>query len=246
MFFYCCFVEGTKIKLFLPPYKLTQLMSLKKIIFVTLTIFFVQQAFSQRNFDHYNRLGIQGGYVLSDISTSDLNTKQSEGFMFGFTTRGGFRNNFDLIYGLNYFNTKIEVFGRNGASPSETQYIDYTIQAVQINFLGSYNIIKQHLSIEIGPVLNISGKMKLKSDRFEDYILDGYDFLKAKEIESISPVNFIVAGGLTAGIENFRISGQYQYGVTNMLNKLNDKNLEENNDFKGNSSTITIMAIVYF
>jgi len=220
-------------------------MSLKNLFFVTLAFLFVQDTFSQRNFDHYNRLGVTAGYTLFDITTSDLTTKQAGGFMLGFTTRGSFRNNFDLIYGLNFYNTKVEVLGRNPVSFTDTEYIEYTIQSVQINFLGSYNIIKHHLSLEFGPVLNVNGKMKVDSERFEDYILEGYDFLKAVEIENISPINFLVTGGISGGIEHFRASVQYQYGVTNMLNKLNDKGLE-NTDFKGNSSTITIALVVYF
>ena len=112
-------------------------MSLKKAFFVTLTVLIAQQAFSQRNFDHYNRLGVTGGYTLFDITSSDLTTKQAGGFMFGFTTRGSFRNNFDLIYGLNFYNSKVEVLGSNPDSFLDTQYIGYTIQSVQLNFLGS-------------------------------------------------------------------------------------------------------------
>ncbi len=220
-------------------------MSLKNLIFVTLTVLFIQESFSQRNFDSYNRLGMTAGFTLFDISTSDLTTKQAGGFMLGFTTRGSFRNNFDLIYGINFYNTKAEVLGRNPDLFTDTYYVNYTIQAVQLNFLGSYNIIKHHLSLEFGPVLNINGKMKVDSERYEDYILEGYETLKAKEIEDISPINFRVAAGITGGVENFRASINYQYGVTNMFNKLNDKDLE-NTDFKGNSSTITFALVVYF
>jgi len=220
-------------------------MCLKKLIFVTVLFLFVQQAFSQRNFDHYNRLGINGGYSLFNILTSDLNTKQTDGFMAGFTTRGAFRNSFDLIYGFSFYSNNIAVFGRNSINAFETQYIDYNLQGVQINFFGSYNIIKHHLSLEFGPILNISGKMKLSSNQLEDYILDGYDYLKAKEIEDVSPINIRVAGGITGGVQSLRVSLQYQYGVTNMLSKLNDKGLE-NTDFKGNSATLIMSLVVYF
>ncbi len=220
-------------------------MSLKNLFLVTLVFLFVQQAFSQRNYNHYNRLGITAGYTLFDISTSDLNTKQAGGFMAGFTTRGAFRNNFDLIYGLNFYSHNVAVFGRKPDNAFETQYIDYKLQGVQINFFGSYNIIKHHLSLEFGPILNISGKMKLSRDQFEDYILYGDDNLIAIDIEDISPVNFLVAGGISGGLESFRASVQYQYGVTNMLNKLNDKDLK-NTDFEGNSTTIILSLIFYF
>ncbi|MCF6308433.1 MAG: PorT family protein [Flavobacteriaceae bacterium] len=220
-------------------------MSLKNLLFVTLTFLFIQNSFSQRNFDHYNRLGLTGGYSLYDINTSDLNTKQGNGFMAGFTTRGAFRNNFDLIYGLSFYSNKVEIFGRDANNSFETQFIDYKIQGVQINFLGSYNIIKHHLSIEFGPILNISGKLKVDQEQFEEYILDGYDSLKAVDIEEISPINLHLMGGISGGMETFRVSVQYQYGVFNMLNKLNDKNLE-NTNFEGNSSTIIFSLFVYF
>jgi len=220
-------------------------MSLKYFFFVTFSLIIVTQATSQRNYNEYNRLGITGGMTLFDITTSDLTTRQGQGIMGGFTTRGSFRGNFDLIYGLGFLGTKVDILARNEASPLETQYISYTISSVQLNFLGSFNIIKHHLSLEFGPVLNVNSKLKLDSDQFEDYIIDGYTFVKAKEIQDIGPVNFHLLGGLTAGVESFRASVHYQYGVTNMLQKLNDNSLE-NKDFTGNSSTIILLAVFYF
>ena len=105
--------------------------------------------------------------------------------------------------------------------------------------------MKHHFSIEFGPILNVGGNMKLDSERLENYILEGYTTLRAQDIEDISPINFHVMGGATVGLERFRLSAQYQYGVTNMFNKLNDQNLE-GDEFKGNSSTIVLMAVVYF
>lgn len=220
-------------------------MSLRILLIVTFSLILFQQTTAQRNYDSYNRLGINGGFILFDISTNSLNTKQGNGFLLGFTTRGSFYNQFDLVYGINFVSNQVEIFGRDPESSFDTQFIDYTIQGAQITFLGSYNIIRHHLSIEAGPIFNINGKMKLKSDKFDQYILDGYSTLSASEIQDISRVNFHVAAGITAGLENLRISAQYQYGVTNMLNKLNDKKLEQS-DFKGNSETIVVSAVVYF
>ena len=76
-------------------------------------------------------------------------------------------------------------------------------------------------------------------------MVDGYETLTAGEIQDISKVNFHLAGGITGGLEQFRVSAQYQYGVTNSLNKLNDNNLE-NSDFDGHSSLITFSATFYF
>src|SRR5690606_29422115 len=183
-----------------------------------------------------------GGITFFDIQTDDLVTKQQTGFTSGFTTRGAFRNNFDLIYGVSFQSASIAV---EGSFSTDTQNIGYTIQGAQINFLGSYNIIKKHLSVDFGPVFGINGKMKLDKEEYQDYVLSGYSTLTAKDIQEISRFNVRLAGGITAGLEHFRISAQYQYGVTNMLGKLNSKNLE-NENFKGHGSTIILMGIIYF
>ncbi|WP_051285381.1 outer membrane beta-barrel protein [Aequorivita capsosiphonis] len=219
-------------------------MSLKTSFIAVFFCIFFQQIYSQRNYEDYNFLGVQGGITFFDIKTDDLVTEQHSGFMAGFTTRGAFRNNFDLIYGISFQSASIGVEG-SSFSGADTQNIAYTIQGAQINFLGSYNIIVKHLSLEFGPVLNINGKLKLDNEKFKDYVLTGYETLATEDIQDISKFNVHLAGGLTAGLEHFRIYGQYQYGVTNMLGKLNDKDLEKK-DFKGNSSTILVGAVIYF
>ena len=221
-------------------------MSLKSLLIVTLSLVFFHQSYAQRNFDDYNRIGITAGLTLFDITTSDFVTKQGQGFEAGFTTRGAFRNNFDVIYGLSFFNSGIGVKGGIGPDgEDDTQFINYQIQAVQIGFLGSYNIVKHHLSLEFGPILNINGKMNLDSERLQDYILEGYSTLRAQDIQDINRINFRLAGGLTAGFRSFRVSALYQSGVTNILGRLNDNELEKTN-FKGNSSTLIFSATLYF
>jgi len=217
-------------------------MSRKNLLIVTVLFLSYHSIFSQRNYDDYNRIGVIGGLTLFDITTSNFETEMGQGFQGGFTTRGAFRNDFDLIYGLSFFSNSV---GIKGNSSADTQFIDYKIQGVQIGFLGSYNIVKHHLSVEFGPILNVNSKLKIDSERYLGYILDGYDTLKAEDIQDISKVNFLVAGGLTGGFQSVRLSAMYQYGVTNMLNKLNSENLEEAN-FKGHSSTYVFSVIAYF
>ena len=101
------------------------------------------------------------------------------------------------------------------------------------------------MSLEFGPIVHINGKMKLADKTNENFILSGYSSTTAGDIQDISKVEFRVAGGITAGLEHFRLSGQYQYGVTNSLSKLNTQNLEKDN-FKGNSSTLIVAITIYF
>lgn len=237
-------MEDTKNKTYFHAFKISPTMNFKRLIFASFCLFFFQQTFAQRNYGGYNFLGIQGGITFFDIQTDDFVTQQKEGFIAGFTTRGAFRNDFDLVYGISFQSASVGVEGSDLLG-TDTQNIGYTIQGAQINFLGSYNIIVKHLSVEFGPVFNISGKMKLDREEYEDYILTGYNTLTAKDIQDISRFNVRLAAGLTAGLEHFRIGAQYQYGVSNMLGALNGNDLEKD-DFKGNSSTIIVSGVIYF
>lgn len=217
-------------------------MSRFSFVFVTLVLLTIQQSFAQRNYNDYNRIGIQGAQTLFDISTDDFITSQGSGFVGGFTARGAFRNAFDLVYGLSFMGNNIAIQGSDGVT---TQNIDFSIQGVQLQFLGSYNIIKHHLTLEFGPTLNVSGNMKVDRDAQSDFIITGFNELTAADLENISPINFRVVGGVSAGIKSFRATAQYQYGVTNTLSRLNDQGLEKT-DFEGNSGTILLGAVVYF
>ena len=217
-------------------------MSLKSLLVVTVATLFIQQSFAQRNYDEYNRLGLHAGLSFTDIRTSNFTTEQGSGFVGGFTSRGSFRGIFDLIYGLNFVSAKVGILAQNSG---QDVFVKYSVQGAQINFLGSLNIVQHHLSLDFGPVLNVNGKLRLNSESQENYLLDGYEELKAGDIQDIGPINFHVLGGITAGMEDFRVYGHYQYGVTNMLGGLNDNGFEEDN-FEGHMSMLTFGAVFYF
>lgn len=226
-------------------------MSLNKSIFVTIVLLISITAFAQRGGSRggdYNRLGLQAGYSIFDIITDDLQTESQSSFQGGFTTRGSYRNNFDLIYGINFISNNI---GIKAGLPCgiidcpQTQTLTYNIIGAQINLLASYNIIKHNLSVELGPMLMINGKMKLDDERFKDYIVEGYALTTAEEIQNINTINAAILAGITGGHENVRLNINYQYGLTNVLGGLNNQSLE-NTDFKGYTSTITVAGIIYF
>ena len=106
-------------------------MSRLSFLFVTLAFLTIQSLFAQRNYDSYNRMGVQGSYVLFDITTDDFITTKGAGFAGGFTTRGSFRNAFDLIYGLSFIGSNLTIQGSDGV---KAQNIDFSIQGVQLNF----------------------------------------------------------------------------------------------------------------
>lgn len=226
-------------------------MSIRTSLFVTLLCFSTSLTFAQRNYDQYNHLGVLGGINFSSLNSDQLISEDGTGFFAGFTTRGSVYNNFDLIYGINFVRSEYGIMGRDvsgNANNGLAQRIDYALSSVQINFLGSYNLIRNHLSIEAGPVLNVNGNLKLQRDGFEDYILDGFETLKAADIVDINPVNFFVMAGLTAGIRNFRAGLQYQYGVTNLLSKVNDtQGIDQSQGkIKANPTNLALLLFFYF
>ncbi len=227
-------------------------MSLKNLLFVTIAFVFIQTTSAQRNFDQSNHIGLSGGISLSDIQTDNFTTEQGGGYYLSFNTRGAFWNDFDLIYGIGFLQSEIGILGSDVNSTNgnfDEQYIDYEMTGAQIKMLLSYNIIVNHLSVEAGPLLNVNGKLKLKRSGFEDFVLDGYETLRAEDIQNVSRIHARVAAGVTAGITNFRLGVQYQYGLTNQFNRFNDNpDLEQSSagDFKGNTSNILFTAAFYF
>jgi len=221
-------------------------MNFKNISLIITCLFVFQQSIAQRNFDEYNKFGISGGYTITNIDTDDLPLDSGNGFTFGLETRGSFRNNFDLIYGVSFFGSNFTIDGYSGLeSSSQVEKIEFSQQSVQLKFLLSYNIVKHHLSIEFGPAVAIQGKLKPTNNNFEDYFINGYATLQAKDLRDVSVFDFRLAGGITAGFEPFRISVLYLRGITNSLQKLNNENLE-NRDFSGNSDILAIRGTVYF
>lgn len=165
--------------------------------------------------------------------------------MLGLQMRGNVYNNFDMMYGIAFYDSNLAISAKSTPVGGISRDLNYNLQSAQISVLAGYKIIKNHLSIEAGPVLNINGELTLKDTQYENYIIDGYSTLRATDIEEVSKVNFHLAGGISAGLKNFRLFALYQYGVTNILNKLNEKDLE-NSDFKGNSVLLSFGVTVYF
>ncbi len=226
-------------------------MSLKKSIFIAIVLLLSMNAIAQRGGrggrGNYNRIGLQAGYSIFDIQTDDFITESQGSFQAGFSTRGSYRNNFDLIYGLTFVSNNVGVKANVAGEDidiSNSQTVLYNTIGVQLNLLASYNIIKHNLSIEAGPVLMLNGKMDLEDERFSDLIVDGYNTLRAADLVNVNTINAAALIGVTGGHENVRLNVNYQYGLTNFLGGLNDQGLEFS-DFKGNTGTIVFAAVIY-
>lgn len=228
-------------------------MSLKNLLFVTLFISTTIAVNAQRSRKIYSFVGINASFSFLDIKTDHFNTEQGTGFGAGFVTRGDWYNNFGMEYGVSFFQHQVGILGRdlsNTTNNFDEQYIKFALPNVQFKLQLIYHLIRQRLSLEVAPILSVNGKLKPRSESYNDYVLDGYESVKASDIANVSTVHFLTAAGITAGIDNFRANVQYQYGVTNFFNRLNDTaSLAEEKPeggFKGHTSTILLGLYIFF
>lgn len=195
--------------------------------------------FGQYGYRDGNRIGISAGISQTTLFTKNFNAKPETGFAGGLSVRGNYYNNWSMIYGMQFFSNNFSL------ESNFNDKVKYNIEGVQIRLLFSYNVIQDHISIDFGPVLQINGKLKVSSSD-EDKLLKG-TLLKANQIVDVSPIsgNFYLGG--SAGGKVIRLVIFYEYGFTNILNKLNkDDSLQALNNgdsFKGNLGTINGQVI---
>lgn len=176
-----------------------------------------------RGRDTYNRLGLQAGVTYGGFNTKNFSTTDKLSFMAGFTTRANFYNNLIVIYGVNFyeFNTGMSVMESMTANAQE---IDFKASGVQLNLFIGQKLIGEHLSIEIGPVLQINSKLKT-DDQYQDYFMEGYA-IQAKDLEDISKINLNVAAMISTGFRDVKFWAQYQYGITNTFGNLDEESIK--------------------
>ena len=115
-------------------------------------------ALGQRDLHDSNRIGINGGVNQFTLMTDNFKTAPGIGWQAGLSMRGNFYNDFDMVYGIQFSENNFTVETLTPASVQED--VKYTIPSAQISLLVSYKFIENHLSVEFGPMLQVSGKMK--------------------------------------------------------------------------------------
>ena len=191
---------------------------------------------------NYNKIGVSGGYLFSDIDTDDLPLSSSNGCTLGLETRGSYSKTMDFIYAVTFYNQQVDLqtVGING-----DELVNMSQQSVQLQFLASYNIFRHHLSVEAGPAIAVQGKFKPAEESQQNNLVAGYTLTRVQDLRDLSTIDFRIVGGLTFGIEPFRISLLYMRGLTNTLNALNGTN-PELSDLKGNNNLLAVRGIIYF
>ena len=143
-----------------------------------------------------------------------------------------------MVYAMQFSENNFSVTTNGGFITENT---NYKLSSAQISLMWSYKIIESHLSVELGPLVQINGKLNVEKGK-ENNIITGTTLL-AKDIVDISQFNFYPVIGITAGVRHVRLNVSYQYGVNNMLGNLNNKNLGYS--FKGNPGILNGNLIIY-
>lgn len=221
------------------------------ILLVALSIGFVTTSYSQRRgiVNISNGIGIGGGLTQFDIKTDNFETIKGNGWIGGMAATLDLPHRwYTVSYGMQVSESNMEILGRS-LPTSSPEPLEYKLMMVQAQFLFHLKLAKDYLMLDAGPMIQYSSKLELKDERQENYLVNNYSTLTAKDVSDISKFNVNAAVGATAGFNHFKLRVQYTYGLTNMLDKLNDQNLgtaPSNKSFKGNQSMLAFMAFIYF
>ncbi|WP_313805841.1 PorT family protein [Flavobacterium sp.] len=199
---------------------------------------FSMVSIAQHGYRDGNRIGIYGGVNHTSLFTSDFNTKPELGWSAGMQVRGNYYNDFSMIFGMQFSENNFSV---ETTSPLlQKEDVKCKIMGAQIRLLLSYNLVKDHVSLDFGPVLQINDKIKFQ-DKYKNNVLTE-SALTVDQIKEITKINGNIYVGIAAGNRRVRALINYQYGVNNILNNLNkedDLKLLNGGSFKGNIGVIT-------
>lgn len=212
---------------------------MRKISFTLFFIFISITAFSQYKYRDSNRIGISFGVNQFNLNTDNFQTKPDLGWNAGLSMRGNFYNNWDMVYNIQFSENNFSVATNTLTLAQEV--VNYKLASAQVSLQVSYKLVENHLSIEFGPIVQVNGKLNIDNTD-ENNVITGTTLL-AKDIREISNFNFYPTVGITFGVRHFRANVSYQYGVNNMLENLNNKNLGVN--FKGNPGILNGNLIIY-
>jgi hypothetical protein len=206
-----------------------------KKIFSVLLVAITSIAFAQYGYRDSNMIGITLGLNQFTLNTSDIEVKPGTGWNIGLSMRGNFYNDWDAIYGLQFSEYNYKVVTKKGVSSDRD--VNYKLPCANVTFQLSYKFIENHLSVEFGPMVQINGNAQIEKTDEANIVKD--TAVTAKDFTTMGNVGVYPVIGITAGVRNVRLNVTYQYGLTNMLGKVDG-------DFSGHASVINGNVIFYF
>ena len=212
-----------------------KILMMKHLFLVLSIVLFSLESYSQYQEKDGNRIGITVGVSQATLTTSNFKTKPGIGWNGGLSVRGNYYDNWSMIYGMQFFQNNFEV--ETLTPTNQKADIKYSLSGAQVRLLLSYNVVKDHVSLDFGPVLQINGSLKVDSKE-ENNSISGTN-LKANQILDVNKINGNAYIGVSAGTRRIRAIFFYQYGFNNILKSLNSQEGIGKYDFKGNLSSIS-------
>ena len=225
------------------------------LLLVAICVCFVTQTSAQRQkakgtVNIKNGFAIAGGLTNFDIITDNFTTTKGEGWIFGMSATVDLPHKFfNVSYGMQLSENTLGVAAKPSLTTSSIDNsVDYKIFTAQVAFLWHFKLGTDHLTLDLGPMLQYNSDLELKDEDKESYIIDGFTSATAKDFKKLNNINFNGAVGLTAGISRFKVKAQYIYGLTNILGGLNKEDFAQNLEkkFKGNQSMLAFTVMFSF
>jgi len=215
------------------------------LLLVALCLGFVTLVQGQiRTYNIVNGFGIQGGITKFDIITDNFQTQSETGWLGGASSMVDIPNRwYNVSFLIQFSENNLSIFG-------QSEPIKYKLYTVQVALLPHIKLIGRNVTLDVGPMLQYNSEFEINDKSQSGYILNNYDNLTADDIKGINQFNVDGTVGLTAGFDSVKVKAQYIYGFTNMLNKLNHKNLDTSggneSSFKGHQSMLAFTAMFTF
>lgn len=211
---------------------------MKKILIYAAILIMPLLASSQYKYRDSNHIGIAAGINQTTLLTSDFNGQALTGWNFGLSMRGNFYNDFDMVYAIDFSEHNFSITTLSELAAVEE--VKYKYSGAQISLMLSYKIVENHLSVELGPVLQVNGKLGLNENHKENTIENST--LKALDIVDVNTFNVNAAAGVSAGIRNLRVILKYQYGINNFFSRVNN---DMNTDLKVHLGIVSASIVGY-
>lgn len=222
------------------------------LLLVAICISFVTLLHGQpKSYNIVNGFGVHGGITKFDIITDNFVTKSNTGWLGGMSATVDIPNRwYNVSYSIQLSENNLDIFGRQNVVGAIDEPIEFKLFTAQVALLAHIKLIGANVTLDAGPMLQYNSEMELNNKNQAQHILANYNNLTADEIRGISKFNADGIVGLTAGYDSFKIRAQYIYGFTNILNKLNNRELDisgsNETKFKGNMSMLAFSAMFTF
>lgn len=222
----------------------------QSFLLVLICITFVTFSYAQRkNYKIQNGIGLQGGVTQFDIQTDNFETKKNSGYIGGMSASVDIPHKwYNVSYNIQLSENYVDINASQAPLGLTNEFVEYKMFAANISFLLHVKLIKNNLTIDVGPMVQYNGELDLKDKSKEGYFIKGFDSLLTEDIRDISNFNVNGAIGLSLGVRRLRLRAQYVYGFTNILGSLNkqDLNIGNNGKFKGHQSLVALTAMIIF